>query len=43
MSQIMKAFTGMFIVMFMMVSATGVLSMFFQAMYAQNLHAVIID
>lgn len=43
MSQIMKAFTGIFIVMFMMVSATGILGAFLQTMQAQNLHAVIID
>ena len=43
MSQIMKAFTGIFIVMFMMVSATGILAAFLQIMQAQNLHAVIVD
>lgn len=43
MSQIMKAFTGIFVLLFMMSSATGILGVFFQTIYAQNLHAVIID
>ena len=43
MSQIMKAFTGIFIVMFMMVSAVGILGAFLQTIQAQNLHAVILD
>ncbi len=43
MSQIMKAFTGLFVVMFMMVTATGLLGAFFQTMHAQNLHAAVID
>lgn len=43
MSQIMKAFTGIFVLLFMMSSATGILGVFFQTVYAQNLHAVIID
>lgn len=43
MSQIMKAFTGIFIVMFMMVSATGILGAFLQTLQAQNLHAAIIN
>lgn len=43
MSQIIKAFTGIFIVMFMMVSATGILGAFLQTLHAQNLHAAIIN
>lgn len=43
MSQIMKAFTGVFVVLYMMVTAAGILSCFFQVMHAQNLHAAIID
>lgn len=43
MSQIMKAFTGVFIVMFMMVSATAVLGAFLQILQAQNMHAAIIS
>lgn len=43
MSQIIKAFTGIFIVMFMMVSATGILGAFLQTLHAQNLHATIIN
>lgn len=43
MSQIMKAFTGIFIVLFMMVSATGVLGGFYQTIHAQNLHAAVIN
>lgn len=43
MNQIIKAFTGIFIVLFMMSAATGILGVFFQSIYAQNLHAAIID
>lgn len=43
MSQIMKAFTGLFVMMYMMVAATGMLGVFFQTIHAQNLHATIID
>lgn len=43
MSQIMKAFTGIFVILFMMTAATGMLGVFFQTIYAQNLHAVMID
>ena len=43
MSQIMKAFTGIFMVMFMMTAAVGILGAFFQTLYAQNLHASIVD
>lgn len=43
MSQIVKAFTGVFVVLYMMVTATGILSCFFQVAHAQNFHAAIID
>lgn len=43
MSQIMKAFTGVFMVLFMMVTATGLLGGFFQVIHVQNLHAAMID
>lgn len=43
MSQIMKAFTGVFMVLFMTLSATGILDVFFETMQAQNLHAVIVS
>ena len=43
MSQIMKAFTGVFVMMFMMITGTGILGAFFQTLHAQNLHAVLID
>lgn len=43
MSQIMKAFTGLFMVVFMMITATGLLGIFFQELHAQNLHAAMID
>lgn len=43
MSQIMKAFTGVFIVLYMMVASIGLLGAFFEVLYAQNLHAAIVD
>ncbi len=43
MSQILKAFTGIFIVLFMMCSALGILGVFFQTLQAQDFHAVIIN
>ncbi len=43
MSQIMKAFTGVFVMMFMMITGTGILGAFFQTLHAQNLHAILID
>ena len=43
MSQIIKAFTGVFLVLYMMVTATGILGCFLQTIQAQNYHAVFID
>lgn len=42
MSQIMKAYTGVLMVLFMMVSAIGVLTAFLQVLEAQNFHSVAI-
>lgn len=43
MSQVMKAFMGVFMVMFLMITSTGVLGAFYQILHAQNTHAVMID
>lgn len=43
MSQIIKAFTGIFIVLFMMTTATGILGAFLQVSHVQNLHASMIQ
>lgn len=43
MSQIMKAFLGVFLIMFMAVTSSGVLSGFLTVVEAQNLHAQIIN
>ncbi|MBQ8624844.1 MAG: hypothetical protein IJ419_01565 [Agathobacter sp.] len=43
MSQIIKAFTGIFIVLFMMCSALGILGVFFQTLQAQDFHALIVN
>lgn len=43
MSQVIKAFMGVFIVMFLMITSTGVLGAFYQILHAQNTHAVMID
>ena len=43
MRQIIKAFTALFMVLYMMVTALGLLGAFFQVLHAQNLHASIID
>lgn len=43
MSQIMKAFLGVFLIMFMAVTSSGVLSGFLAVIEAQNLHAQIIN
>ncbi len=43
MSQIMKAFTGIFLVLILTLCSTGILGVFFQTMYAQNFHAAIIS
>lgn len=42
MSQIMKAFTGVFFILLMMCSAIGLLNGFFQTIHAQNLHSAMI-
>lgn len=39
MSQIMKTFLGVFLIMFMVVTSSGVLSGFMTVVEAQNLHA----
>ena len=43
MSQIMKAFFGIFLIMFMTVTSSGILSGFMTVVEAQNLHAQIIN
>lgn len=43
MSQIMKVFTGIFMVLFMTAASMGVLGAFLQVTKAQNYHAMIID
>lgn len=43
MSQIIKAFTGIFMILFMMTTATGLLGVFLQITHAQNLHASVIQ
>lgn len=43
MSQIMKVFIGIFMVLFMTASSMGVLGAFLQVTKAQNYHAMIID
>ena len=43
MSQVMKAFMGVFMVMLLMITSTGVLGAFYQILHAQNTHAVMID
>ena len=43
MSQIIKAFTGIYLLLLLMVSATGVLGAFLQTLHAQNLHSMMID
>lgn len=43
MSQIMKAFTGVFIVLLLVTTSAGVLGAFYQILHAQNTHAVMLD
>lgn len=43
MSQVIKAFMGVFMVMFLMITATGVLGAFYQILHAQNTHSAMID
>ncbi len=43
MSQIMKAFMGLFLVLFLMSTSAGILSAFMVVVEAQDMHAQIID
>ena len=43
MSQVIKAFMGVFMVLFLLVASTGVLGAFYQILHAQNTHAHMID
>ncbi len=43
MSQVMKAFMGVFMVLFLMATSTGVIGAFYQVLHAQNTHAIMID
>lgn len=43
MSQIMKAFTGVFLILFMAVTAMGILSAYMEVMNAQDMQARIVD
>lgn len=42
MSQVMKAFMGVFMVLFLMITSAGVLGAFYQILHAQNTHAMMI-
>lgn len=39
----MKAFMGVFMVLFLMITSTGVIGAFYQILHAQNTHAMMID
>lgn len=43
MSQIMKAFMGVFMVLLLLTTSAGVLGAFYQILHAQNTHAVMLD
>ena len=43
MSQVMKAFMGVFMVLLLMTTSAGVLGAFYQILHAQNTHAVMLD
>ena len=43
MSQIMKAFMGVYMVLLLMVTSAGVLGAFYQILHAQNTHAIMLD
>lgn len=43
MSQVMKAFMGVFMVLLLMMTSAGVLGAFYQILHAQNTHAVMLD
>ena len=43
MSQVMKAFMGVFMVLLLITTSAGVLGSFYQILHAQNTHAVMLD
>lgn len=43
MSQIMKTFMGIFLILFLMASSASVLGAFLQVLKAQDMHAMIVD
>ena len=43
MSQIMKTFMGIFMLLFLMASSVGMLGAFLQVLHAQDIHATMID
>lgn len=43
MSQIMKAFMGVYMVLLLMTTSVGVLGAFYQILHAQNTHAIMLD
>ena len=43
MSQIMKAFMGVYMVLLLMTTSAGVLGAFYQILHAQNTHAIMLD
>lgn len=43
MSQIMKTFMGIFLLLFLMASSAGMLGAFLQVLNAQDMHAMIVD
>ena len=43
MSQIIKVFTGIYILLFLMSAGMGLLGAFLQTLQAQNLHGMVID
>ena len=43
MSQVLKGFTGVFLVLFLMATSTGMIGAFYQMLHAQNTHASMIN
>lgn len=43
MSQVMKTFMGVFMVLLLMTTSAGVLGAFYQILHAQNTHAIMLD
>ena len=43
MSQIMKTFLGVFLILTMVVTSAGILSSFMEVMAAQNMHAAMVN